>query len=156
MDLSYEWHEELHDLIRGLSDGVDDIGTVQRQLQHGLATADTALTTQAGHLRALQHTLLYARLTPLAQLHERLLATVQLAASDTGKPTQLLLEGGDQLLGAQCGRPVGAGTGASAAQLCRPWHRTCDPPPGRRKARRRPDHGAPAHPGPGPDLDRAG
>ncbi|WP_312587377.1 hybrid sensor histidine kinase/response regulator [Comamonas terrigena] len=98
MDLSYEWHEELHDLIRGLSDGVDDIGTVQRQLQHGLATADTALTTQAGHLRALQHTLLYARLTPLAQLHERLLATVQLAASDTGKPTQLLLEGGDQLL----------------------------------------------------------
>ena len=98
MDLSYEWHEELHDLIRGLSDGADDIGTVQRQLQHGLATADTALTTQGGHLRALQHTLLYARLTPLAQLHERLLATVQLAASDTGKPTQLLLEGGDQLL----------------------------------------------------------
>lgn len=98
MDLSYEWHEELHDLIRGLSDGADDIGTVQRQLQHGLATADTALTTQAGHLRALQHTLLYARLTPLAQLHERLLATVELAASDTGKPTQLLLEGGDQLL----------------------------------------------------------
>ena len=98
MDLSYEWHEELHDLIRGLGDGADDIGTVQRQLQHGLATADTALTTQAGHLRALQHTLLYARLTPLAQLHDRLLATVQLAASDTGKATQLLLEGGEQLL----------------------------------------------------------
>ena len=98
MDLSYEWHEELHDLIRGLSDGADDIGTVQRQLQHGLATADTALTTQAGHLRALQHTLLYARLTPLAQLHERLQATVHLAASDTGKATTLLLEGGDQLL----------------------------------------------------------
>ncbi|MEG3001551.1 MAG: response regulator [Comamonas sp.] len=98
MDLSYEWHEELHDLIRGLSDGADDIGTVQRQLQHGLATADTALTTQAGHLRALQHTLLYARLTPLAQLHERLQATVQLAASDTGKATTLLLDGGEQLL----------------------------------------------------------
>ena len=98
MDLSYEWHEELHDLIRGLGDGADDIGTVQRQLQHGLATADTALTTQAGHLRALQHTLLYARLTPLAQLHDRLQATVQLASSDTGKATQLLLEGGEQLL----------------------------------------------------------
>lgn len=98
MDLSYEWHEELHDLIRGLGDGADDIGTVQRQLQHGLATADTALTTQAGHLRALQHTLLYARLTPLAQLHDRLQATVQLASSDTGKATTLLLEGGDQLL----------------------------------------------------------
>lgn len=98
MDLSYEWHEELHDLIRGLGDGADDIGTVQRQLQHGLATADTALTTQAGHLRALQHTLLYARLTPLAQLHDRLQATVQLASSDTGKATTLLLEGGEQLL----------------------------------------------------------
>lgn len=98
MDLSYEWHEELHDLVRALGDCTDDIGTVQQQVQHGLATAETALSTQAGHLRALQHTLLYARLTPLAQLHERLLGTVQLAASDTGKATELLLEGGEQLM----------------------------------------------------------
>ncbi|MDR3004727.1 MAG: response regulator, partial [Acidovorax sp.] len=98
MDLSYEWHEELHALVRAMGDCADDMGTVQRQLQHSLATADNALATQAGHLRALQHTLLYARLTPLAQLHERLQATLQLAAQDTGKPVQLLLQGGELLL----------------------------------------------------------
>ena len=88
----------LHALVRALGDCTDDMGTVQRQLQHGLATTDIALSTQAGHMRALQHTLLYARLAPLALLHDRLASTVQLAATDTGKSTHLVLEDAHQLL----------------------------------------------------------
>ena len=98
MDLSYEWHEELHALIRALGDSTDDIGTVQQQLQHGQAAMETALSGQAGHLRALQHTMLYARLMPLAMLHDRLHATVELAGKDTGKEVLLHMEGAEQLL----------------------------------------------------------
>lgn len=98
LDLPYEWHEELQALVHGLDDCTDDLGTAQQQLEHGLATAHNALNTQGGHLRALQQTLLYARLVPLSQLQERLHSTLHLAMQDTGKTAQLQLQGLDTMM----------------------------------------------------------
>lgn len=98
VDLPYEWHEELHDLIHALDDCTDDLGTAQQQLQHSVADASQALQSHGGHLRALQHTLLYARLRPLSDLQERLTSCVQLAAHDCGKDVEILWQGADTLM----------------------------------------------------------
>ena len=98
MDLPYEWHEELHDLVHGLNDCTDDLGTAQQQLQQGLGDAQQALNSQAGHLRALQHTLLYARLLPLAQIQERLTACARRAAEDCGKSVDLFWQGAETVM----------------------------------------------------------
>lgn len=95
VDLPYEWHEELHDLVHALNDCTDDLGTAQQQLQHGMADVGQALSTHCGHLRALQHTLLFARLQPLSHMQERLTHCVELAAQDTGKAVELVWQGAD-------------------------------------------------------------
>lgn len=98
VDLPYEWHEELHALVHALSDCTDDLGTAQQQLQHGMDDAQQAQNSQASHLRALQHTLLYARLLPLSHIQERLSACVQRAAQDTGKTVELIWQGVDTVM----------------------------------------------------------
>ena len=95
LELPYEWHEELHDLVRALNDCTDDLGTAQQQLQHGIADVGQALSSHSAHLRALQHTLLFARLQPLSHLQERLTHCVQLACQDTGKAVDVLWQGTD-------------------------------------------------------------
>lgn len=95
VDLPYEWHEELHDLVHALNDCTDDLGTAQQQLQHGMADVGQALSSHSGHLRALQHTLLFARLQPLSHVQERLTHCVELAARDTGKAVELVWQGAD-------------------------------------------------------------
>ncbi|MGE8398003.1 MAG: ATP-binding protein, partial [Comamonas sp.] len=95
VELPYEWHEELHDLVHALNDCNDDLGTAQQQLQHGMADVGQALSSHAGHLRALQHTLLFARLQPLSHMQERLTHCVELAARDTGKSVELWWQGAE-------------------------------------------------------------
>lgn len=97
-ELPYEWHEELHDLVRALNDCTDDLGTAQQQLLHGMDDAQQAMHSQSTHLRALQHTLLYARLLPLSHIQERLSACVQLAAQDTGKSVELFWQGQETVM----------------------------------------------------------
>ncbi len=98
VELPYEWHEELHDLVHALNDCTDDLGTAQQQLQHGVADVQQAFTSHAGHLRALQHTLLYARLLPLTHIQERLTACVQLAAQDAGKSVDVFWQGAETVM----------------------------------------------------------
>lgn len=98
VDLPYEWHEELHDLVHALNDCTDDLGTAQQQLQQSMGDAQQALSSQASHLRALQHTLLYTRLLPLTHIQERLTACVQQAAADCGKSVQLFWQGADTVM----------------------------------------------------------
>lgn len=57
MELSYEWHSELQDLLAGLLSATDDLGTVQQQLQHHHQESTHALATQTGYLQGLQHSL---------------------------------------------------------------------------------------------------
>ena len=98
VDLPYEWHEELHDLVHALNDCTDDLGTAQQQLQHGLGDVQQAFQSHAGHLRSLQHTLLYARLLPLTHIQERLTACAQLAQQDMGKTVDLFWQGADTVM----------------------------------------------------------
>lgn len=95
MDLSYEWHAELGDVLGSLRDATDDLGTVQQQLQHDQLATALGLQEQARGLSALQHSLLYARQQPLQHLEARLQECVQLAARDCGKHAQLNIDGGD-------------------------------------------------------------
>ncbi len=98
VELPYEWHRELHDLVHALNYCTDDLGTAQQQLQHGVADVQQAFTSHAGHLRALRHTLLYARLLPLTHIQERLTACVQLAAQDAGKSVDVFWEGAETVM----------------------------------------------------------
>lgn len=98
LELPYEWHEELHALVQALDRCTDDADTVHQQLQHSLADTHNALNTQGGHLRALQHTLLYARLVPLNHWQERLDSCVQLAAQDTAKSVELVWQDSEAVL----------------------------------------------------------
>ena len=98
LDLPYEWHEELHDLVHALNDCTDDLGTAQQQLAHGLQESERTQQQQAEHLRALQHTLLYARLQPLTSVQERLKKCVQLAAQDADKTVELYWQGADTIM----------------------------------------------------------
>ena len=98
LDLPYEWHDELHALLQNLQLCADDAGTVHQQLQHHLGDAQDALHTQAAHLRAMQHTLLRARLRPLSHWQDRLEQCVRQACADTGKEATLRWEQADALL----------------------------------------------------------
>ena len=98
VELPYEWHEELHDLVHALNDCTDDLGTAQQQLQHGLGDVQQAFQSHTGHLRSLQHTLLYARLVPLTHIQERLSACVQLAAQDLGKTVSIFWQGAETVM----------------------------------------------------------
>jgi len=98
MDLSYEWHSELQDLLGGLLNATDDLGTVQRQLQHHHQETAQALQTQSGYLQAMQHSLLYASLQPLGQLKERLEECLRLAEQDCQRQAQLHWQGEATLL----------------------------------------------------------
>lgn len=98
MDLSYEWHSELQDLLGGLLSATDDLGTVQRQLQHHHQETAQTLQAQSGYLQAMQHSLLYASLQPLGQLKERLQECLRLAEQDCQRQAQLHWQGEATLL----------------------------------------------------------
>ena len=93
MELSYEWHSELQDLLAGLLSATDDLGTVQQQLQHHHQESTHALATQTGYLQGLQHSLLYASLQPLGHIQERLAECLRLAEHDCQRQADLHLEG---------------------------------------------------------------
>lgn len=93
MELSYEGHSELQDLLGGLLSATDDLGTVQQQLQHHHQETTQALSAQTGYLQGVQHSLLYASLQPLGQLQERLAECLRLATQDCQRPADLHWEG---------------------------------------------------------------
>lgn len=97
-ELAPDVQDVLSDTLRALSAATDDIATIHHQVRHGTAQAGSTLHVQGEHLRALQHTLVHARLVPLSHLEHRLQGTLRLACADTGKPVKLTLEGRDTLM----------------------------------------------------------
>ncbi|MBS7348767.1 MAG: response regulator, partial [Comamonas sp.] len=91
---TYEWHAEISDLVRYMLDATDDIGTIHRQLQHHQQEQQRSLQQHSGHLRALQHSLLYAKQRPFSSIAQRLQECLELAAQDCGKAAQLHISGG--------------------------------------------------------------
>ena len=91
---TYEWHQEISDLVQQLLAATDDIGTIERQLQHHHGQSQQQLAQHSGHLRALQHSLLYASQRPFSSIEARLQECLRLAAQDSGKPAQLHISGG--------------------------------------------------------------
>lgn len=98
LDLSYEWHAELGDMLRALRSATDDLGTIQQTAQHSVRHSQKSISNQSGHLHALQHTLLYARMVPLRHIATRLQDTVRLAALDNSKAVDFSLQGEELLL----------------------------------------------------------
>lgn len=98
LELPYELHEDLGDLLATLHGSEEDLGTIHRQLQHGQAHTAGVLAEQAAQLQTLQNTLLEAQQVPLASLEPRLRATAEVAQRETGRSAQILIEGASQRL----------------------------------------------------------
>ncbi|WP_221934018.1 hybrid sensor histidine kinase/response regulator, partial [Tepidimonas thermarum] len=83
--LELERYTRVQELTRLLAETIDDVATVQRQMQRAVASADTHLAAQERLARDAQHALLHARLVPFESLLERLTRGVREAAEARGR-----------------------------------------------------------------------
>ncbi len=77
-----------------LAESVNDVATVQRNLQREVTGAEDELLIQARLSRELQRDLLRTRMVEFDSIAERLYAVVRQAAKDTGKQVKLEVLGG--------------------------------------------------------------
>ena len=82
------------ELTRMMAESVNDVATVQRNLQRSLQSAEDELAAQARLTRDMQEDLLRTRMVEFEGLSERLYRVVRQAAKETGKQVRLDLVGG--------------------------------------------------------------
>ncbi len=92
--LEFDRFSRLQELTRLLAESVNDVSTAQDNLLSGLNEADGALIQQSRMARTLQQELMRMRMVPLNTLAERLHRVVRQAAKDTGRKSQLEVDGG--------------------------------------------------------------
>jgi len=83
------------ELTRLMAEAVNDVVTVQHQLQRAMQSAEGNLAAQTRQTRELQRDLLRSRLVAFDSLAERLQRTVRLAAEDCDKSVELHLQQGE-------------------------------------------------------------
>ncbi|MBA4254056.1 MAG: hypothetical protein C0441_09015, partial [Comamonadaceae bacterium] len=83
------------ELTRLMAEAVNDVVTVQHQLQRAMQSAEGNLAAQTRQTRELQRDLLRSRLVAFDSLTERLQRTVRLAAEDCDKSVELHLQQGE-------------------------------------------------------------
>jgi chemosensory pili system protein ChpA (sensor histidine kinase/response regulator) len=83
------------ELTRMMAESVNDVATVQRNLQRTLDTTEDDLATQARLTRELQRDLLRTRMVEFDSISERLYRLVRLASKETGKQVRLDVQGGN-------------------------------------------------------------
>ena len=91
--LEFDRFTRMQELTRMMAESVNDIATVQRQLQHTVVNTQDDLAAQGRQARALQRDLLRTRMLPFETLADRLHRVVRLAARDTGRLAALSLAG---------------------------------------------------------------
>ncbi|MDB5913667.1 MAG: putative histidine kinase, CheA, partial [Ramlibacter sp.] len=77
-----------------MAESVDDVATVQRNLQRGLHGAEDDLVAQGRQARELQRDLLRTRMVEFEGISDRLYRVVRLAAKESGKQVKLDILGG--------------------------------------------------------------
>jgi len=92
--LEFDRFTRVQELTRMMAESVNDVATVQRNLQRTLDGAEDDLIAQGRQARELQRDLLRTRMVEFESIAERLYAVVRQASKDTGKQIKLDISGG--------------------------------------------------------------
>ena len=92
--LEFDRFTRVQELTRMMAESVNDVGTVQRNLQRTIEGTEDDLVIQARQARELQRDLLRTRMVEFEGIAERLYAVVRQASKDTGKLIKLDITGG--------------------------------------------------------------
>ncbi|KJK22463.1 chemotaxis protein CheY [Burkholderiaceae bacterium 16] len=92
--LEFDRFTRFQELTRMMAESVNDVATVEQNLQRGFDRATGDLDAQARLTRGLQRSLMQARMVQFDALAERLYRVARQASSETGKDVRLLIKGG--------------------------------------------------------------
>ena len=92
--LEFDRFTRVQELTRMMAESVNDVATVQRNLQRAMEGAEDDLIAQGRQARELQRDLLRTRMVEFEGIAERLYAVVRQASKETGKQIKLDIIGG--------------------------------------------------------------
>ena len=92
--LEFDRFTRVQELTRMMAESVNDVATVQRNLQRAMEGAEDDLISQGRQARELQRDLLRTRMVEFEGISERLYAVVRQASKETGKQIKLDITGG--------------------------------------------------------------
>ncbi|MDD2609677.1 MAG: Hpt domain-containing protein [Giesbergeria sp.] len=92
--LEFDRFTRVQELTRMMAESVNDVATVQRNLQRSMVGAEDELIAQGRQARELQRDLLRTRMLEFEGISERLYAVVRLASKEMGKQIKLDITGG--------------------------------------------------------------
>ena len=92
--LEFDRFTRVQELTRMMAESVNDVATVQRNLQRAIEASEDDLAAQARQSRELQRDLLRTRMVEFEGISERLYRVVRQASKETGKQVRLDIVGG--------------------------------------------------------------
>jgi chemosensory pili system protein ChpA (sensor histidine kinase/response regulator) len=92
--LEFDRYTRVQELTRMMAESVNDVATVQRNIQRSIESTEDDLVAQARQTRDLQSDLLRTRMVEFEGISERLYRVVRQAGKDTGKQVKLDILGG--------------------------------------------------------------
>jgi chemosensory pili system protein ChpA (sensor histidine kinase/response regulator) len=92
--LEFDRFTRVQELTRMMAESVNDVATVQRNLQRTVESTEDDLIAQARQTRELQRDLLRTRMLEFESISNRLYRVIRLAAKETGKQVKLDITGG--------------------------------------------------------------
>ena len=92
--LEFDRFTRVQELTRMMAESVNDVATVQRNLQRTVESTEDDLIAQARQTRELQRDLLRTRMVEFEAISERLYRVIRLASKETGKQVKLDITGG--------------------------------------------------------------
>jgi len=92
--LEFDRFTRVQELTRMMAESVNDVATVQRNLQRAMEGAEDDLIAQGRQARELQRDLLRTRMVEFEGIAERLYAVVRQGSKETGKQIKLDITGG--------------------------------------------------------------
>lgn len=92
--LEFDRFTRVQEITRMMAESVNDVATVQRNLQRALEATEDSLVAQGRQARELQRDLLRTRMVEFEGISERLYRVVRQASKETGKQVRLDITGG--------------------------------------------------------------
>jgi chemosensory pili system protein ChpA (sensor histidine kinase/response regulator) len=92
--LEFDRFTRVQELTRMMAESVNDVATVQRNLQRTVELTEDDLIAQARQTRELQRDLLRTRMVEFEAISDRLYRVIRLASKETGKQVKLDITGG--------------------------------------------------------------
>ena len=93
--LEFDRFTRVQEITRMMAESVNDVATVQRNLQRSLEATEDGLVAQGRQARELQRDLLRTRMVEFEGISERLYRVVRQASKETGKQVRLDITGGN-------------------------------------------------------------